>query len=102
MLRQPFFTGLACILSSGLGKRRIGATTFFAAQSIRRFSLAWPYFRMSVAQRRMSWPFGMLATFLQNLRSTSAFRGAAETSSSSLVTYCLLYLLVALNRKGVV
>jgi len=53
MLRRPFFTGLACMLSSGLGKRRIGTTTFFAAQSIRRFSLAWPYFRMSVAQRRM-------------------------------------------------
>jgi len=111
MLRRPFFTGLACILSSGLGKRPIGATTFFAAQSIRRFSLAWPYFRMSVAQRRMSWPFDMLATFLQNLRSTSAFLPGAwndnssdvrETSSSSLVTYCLLYLLVALNRKGVV
>jgi len=61
MLRRPFFTGLACMLSSGFGKRRIGATTSFAAQSIRRFSLAWPYFRMSVAQRRMSWPFDMLA-----------------------------------------
>ena len=83
MLRRPFFTGLACMLSSGLGKRRIGATTFFAAQSIRRFSLAWPYFRMSVAQRRMSWPFDMLATFLLNLRSTSAFLPRAWNDNSS-------------------
>jgi hypothetical protein len=83
MLRQPFFTGLACMLSSGLGKRRIGATTFFAAQSIRRFSLAWPYFRMSVAQRRMSWPFDMLATFLQDLPSTSAFLPGAWNDNSS-------------------
>jgi hypothetical protein len=37
-------TGLACMLSSGLGKRHIGATTkFLVGQSIRRFSLAWPY-----------------------------------------------------------
>src|SRR3984893_4600009 len=26
MLRRPFFTGWACMLSSGLGKRRIGTT----------------------------------------------------------------------------
>jgi hypothetical protein len=83
MLRRPFFTGLACMLSSGLGKRRIGATTFFAAQSITRFSLAWPYFRMSVAQCRMLWPFDMLATFLQNLRSTSAFLPGAWNNNSS-------------------
>ncbi len=83
MLRRTFFTGLACMLSSGPGKRRIGATTFFAAQSIRRFSLAWPYFRISVAQRRMSWPFDMLATFLQNLSSTSAFLPGAWNDNSS-------------------
>ena len=45
--------------------------------------LAWPYFRMSVAQRRMSWPFDMLATFLQNLRSTSAFLPGAWNDNSS-------------------
>lgn len=39
--------------------------------------------RMSVAQRRMSWPFDMLATFLQKLRSTSAFLPGAWNDNSS-------------------